>query len=155
MIEQLLDNFDRFECAYLQLSLAPGGRGRAEIWGIHFEHYNPDFRVVLGRRAHFPDFWVCFRSCIHSRVNMGIWAHKNRPHCFLLSSSIVYSSIVLKTVPIVLKPSLVFSNRPYCLSNRPYCSQIPSIVFQNIPLLRLDESSNILKNSFGVCRHGK
>ena len=28
-------------------------RGRAEIWGIHFIHYNPDFWVIFGRYAGF------------------------------------------------------------------------------------------------------
>ena len=28
-------------------------RGRAEIWGIHFIHYNPDFWVVFGRHSGF------------------------------------------------------------------------------------------------------
>ena len=41
-------------------------RGRAEIWGILFAHYNPDFWVVLGRFPHVRDCWVCFESITYT-----------------------------------------------------------------------------------------
>ena len=42
-------------------------RGRAKIWGILFAHYNPDFRVVLGRCPHVPDFWYVFNH-LHTQI---------------------------------------------------------------------------------------
>ena len=47
-------------------------RGRAEIWGILFARYNPDFRVVLGRCPHVPDFWVCFQSSAYTNPRKGL-----------------------------------------------------------------------------------